>query len=511
MISKKIVLLLITMILCLSLMSLTIVTTATEPPKDYSDPKNLLPGSYIGLDDYGFPYAKDLGVLRGSFYEMGVQFGERDAVRILEMVDHHVLPVIVKQFESVEQCLVTLAKYRKCHEIFSPQWMDFVAGSAVGAAEELKKSKYAKDFSLFDIMFALNLEWAIRNPPRWRMEELGIGTLSSNRSNEAEELMHACNGMWVKGSATKYGQTFTYFSNQMILYPHYKCVMIPDDPKANVVFLTGSVGRVFQNGYMISDKGVEFHVLAAGVSTGTPEGDKFKDFGLETYVPLAHAAWFAKDAKEAVEWLTQGTPEYREKTGRKSLLRARPNIVSITDQNEAYVVEFTAHRYGIRRPGDLGEKENNYIAFSNNFFSDHSYDENNVKTSLPMTEYANSSPTNRTSSAERSYTFMWLVKNNYGKIDKDMLMYEIAPTHCRYKEDGTKIEPELNEDGYFVPINAVCSHRGYKVGELPSGSMRSVLHLHDTLDIWHIPAWPCLFKNKAWNHTNIYWRRPYLQ
>lgn len=208
-------------------------------------------------------------------------------------------------------------------------------------------------------------------------------------------------------------------------------LMIPDDPEANVVFVTGSAGRMFQSGWMVNDKGISLDVLAAGVS-GKTARSTHSDFGVETYPALFHAAFYGKTAQDAVDIVTIGTPEYREKTGRKTLLRARPNMMAICGKNEAYLVEYTAHRYAIRRPGDLGEKDGNYMAFANNFFCDYSYDENNVKTDLAMTEYTDSSPVTRESSAERVYTHMWLVKNNYGDIDKEMMMYEIAPTHDRY-------------------------------------------------------------------------------
>lgn len=87
------------------------VTAQTD--NDYRDPKNLLPNAVVFPGQYGFPWAKDLGTVRGFFYEMGVQFGERDDQRILDMVDYLCLPVILKAFESVEQFIVILAEYKE--------------------------------------------------------------------------------------------------------------------------------------------------------------------------------------------------------------------------------------------------------------------------------------------------------------------------------------------------------------------------------------------------------------
>jgi len=485
------------------------VTAQTD--NDYRDPKNLLPNAVVFPGQYGFPWAKDLGIVRGSFYEMGVQFGERDDQRILDMVDNLCLPVILKAFESVEQFIVILAEYKEHTGALSPQYMDFVAGTADGAINQLKKSKYYGQISPFDMIFAMNLHWAVINPPQQRMKELGIGISKANLSITEDLALeeHSCNGVWVSGEATKYGQSFTLFHNQIgTLFPHYKMIMIPDDPEANTVFVTGSAGRMFQSGWMVNDKGLAFNVLASGVS-GKTTGTDHSDFGVETYPALFHAAFYGKTAKYAVDIVTVGTPDYRDKMGRKTLLRARPNMVAIDGKNEAYLVEYTARRYAIRRPGDLGEKDGNYMAFANNFFCDYSYDENNVKTDLAMTEYTDSNPYEREdlmeSSAERAYTFMWLVKNNYGKIDREMLQYEIAPTHDRYKEDGTKIVPEKNEEGYFVPITSVCSHGLGKPGEFPGGSQRTMLFLHNTCDLWHVPAWPCVFIDKPWDYVSMYW------
>jgi hypothetical protein len=453
------------------------------------------------LDDPDFSWAKDLGVLRGSFYEMGVQYGEKAAVEIREMFDYWIWPNIMYAYESTDEALWSLRQYIWHAEAISPQWMTMVRGIADGAASELDKSIYNDNVpSHFDKVFALNMEWAVRSPPQWRLVEYPMALATTGpRTFEENPDDHACNSVYVKGPATKDGQAYTLFCNQhtppMKMKPKHrvKFIMIPDDPEANAVWVLCTTGRLFQNGMCLNEKGVFM-----GVQYGGSIPDEEKDYGVECYTAYTHAAWYADTALETVEILTVGTPEYRAKTGRRTLLRTRQQILTVTDENEGYIVEYTAAHYGIRGPGYLGEIGNSYVAASNNYFCNHTWNENNeFSLTKRMTDFNNK--TTATTSAGRCFTFMWNVKNNYGNVDKDMIMYEFAPQHHRYMENGTIIEPEIHPDGYFEPITSVCSHGGPPA----KGSFNTVVVSHQNKEVWWVPAWPCLFQNRAWFHDDL--------
>ena len=86
-------------------------------------------------------------------------------------------------------------------------------------------------------------------------------------------------------------------------------------------------------------------------------------FGVSWFMLFLHVAAYANTAAEAIEMITQGTPEYRANAKRNSLLRTGTWNFLISDRNECAVVETSCNRYAIRRPGDLGEI-GNYIVMT---------------------------------------------------------------------------------------------------------------------------------------------------
>ncbi len=99
------------------------------------------------------------------------------------------------------------------------------------------------------------------------------------------------------------------------------------------------------------------------------------------------ATAFADTAAKAKELLTIGTLEYRKKTGNKivwpSWCWMGVNWV-MSNLNEAYVVESIPNdlngiaRYAVRRPGDMGEKDNGHTVSTNNV---------EAKSATPRTTY----------------------------------------------------------------------------------------------------------------------------
>jgi hypothetical protein len=96
---------------------------------------------------------------------------------------------------------------------------------------------------------------------------------------------------------------------------------------------------------------------------------------------LAKAAIFGGSIDEAVDLMIHGSKEYREATGRKTTARSPENYI-IVDTEDAIVLETSGNHWAIRRPGEFGEKD--FVVSTNYQLCEYSYDENDVRTNVPM-------------------------------------------------------------------------------------------------------------------------------
>jgi hypothetical protein len=184
-------------------------------------------------------------------------------------------------------------------------------------------------------------------------------------------------------------------------------------------------------------------------------------FGVPWFHLFLYVAVHADTAEEAIEMLTVGTPEYRSKTGRKSLLRGGGWNFLVVDQNTLAVVEATANRYAVRYAGETfsftGSAWNNgnYIVVTNHFICDFSYDQNNVRTNIPMTLFREGFDRDPESgeiadlndSGVRFWTLMWDVKHNFGHVDRFRSQQIMSGLYVYEKETGEKIEAALDDQG----------------------------------------------------------------
>ena len=413
-----------------------------------------------------------IGVLQGSFYEMGFQYGERAAKDIRANTEIE-WPKSVKSCDgSIEEVKRRLGLYREQLELFSPQTVEFLQGMADGAAPQLSKSEIASDATNFERLLNLNTSSALRSPPE-----------------------EGCDSFWVGAQATVDGKAIATYHGQggsmgFDRWGRYSVfVAIPDDPDAHIVWMATGSGCLGRGGAIANDAGV-FNGLHASDSGKYPET---KAWGTEYHLFRFHAMFYGDSAEGAAQITTLGTPEYREKTGRKTLLRTRGIVLQFADANTCLMVEYTANRYAIRRPGNLGEIGAGYICQSNHNHLDYSYDENNGRTDVPMTKFAPEVP--EESSYWRFWSPMWAIRNNYGKIDLDMVLNELSALHDRYDKDGNKYE--------YKRGSTFCTHKYSSSSGNPGGSHAPAVMVPDTLEIYFVPAWPCRWTDKNWNYVNL--------
>jgi len=465
------------------------------------------PGGYNrAVEDYyvapGFPpypeRAKFLGLLKGSWYEMGVQYGERGAELILLEFDG-MLPDI--KFDTIPYTHLKsdLARYEEQASYYSPELLEFIRGIADGAATELNKSIYGQYFTNYEKVLFINCHSSLtfRHPLK---EDHAPGVWAASKMNEMASIQstpiveEGCSAFAVigeKGGAKEQNALATQ-NRDIPFFPRtYEVVYIaePDDPQANTFWALSSAGMIMAN-QIVNNRGLSIGHLSGGSSYA-----KDNAFGVPWPFRMAHAVIFTKDRDDAIEMMTLGTSEYRAATGRKTLLRDGDSNTIVADRHNCGVLETTAHWYAVRYPGYSGET-GNYVVTTNHFvFADYSYDENNVKhEGLGMTRFGDAA--GYISSGFRFSTLMWLIENNFGEIDDEMAR-EFMTSHFYVDADGKIVEKVWNPTYGWIPAQlapgnpTVCRHSGgYPESNKGSTNDGKVANLTKNIIYWTLGR-PC--------------------
>lgn len=449
-----------------------------------------------------------IGILQGTWREMGIQYGQRAGRDIRANFDikweKDLLGLTGEEWckgrskkERVEYCIAYLKRSYKELAYLSPEIIEFMEGIAEGASEELNKSIYSSACTNFEKLALLNFG-ELRFSPGF-----------------AED----CNGFWVKGEATKTGETFATRTAQSILIERggsgrekqVAYVAIPKDPNARVFWAEGRAGRIGGLGAgVLNDTGVCCLTAGAQHKEANMQADETTAPGIRDFLLAYYGVVFSKTAKEAAERITLGTPKYRALSGRKTVLRARGCNIVFADSNECYCVEQNARHYAIRTPGYLNEKGDNYLVIANHFeYKDGSYDENNVwYADQPMTGY--DPEKEGSSSYYRFWSGMWMIRNHYGHIDREMMLRELVPSHIGYDQYGKRYDPDPITGASTVP-GTFCNHTGKRTKAHPLGTGGNVdtgVFVLNSLEVYWVPIWPCYYKDKNWNYLNL---RPFSE
>lgn len=479
-----------------------------------------------------------IGVLQGTWKEMGFQYGQRAGKDIARNFDiawkkgvlkgNQIFHVGRNEQESAFYFLAYLRRSLKELSDLCPKVIELFEGIGAGAANELDRCQYAVACSHFEKIAVLNYSGTKHLHPDWDFER-------DRPKGEKTPEMYAklftpetqeCNGFWVKGAATKNGETFATRTAQG---PHVdpsgsgrerqvSYIAVPRDPDARIFWGNGRAGNLGGiGGGLMNDCGVCCLTSGAQYAKDSwAQADVTAAPGIRDFMLASCGVIFSRTAREATELVTVGTEAYRRKTGRKTVLRARGCNIVFADREEAYCVEQIARRYAIRRPGDLGEKDSNYLVHANHFKSEKgSYDENNVfDPDTPMNQFA-PELIDHSGSYFRFWSGMWMLRNNYGKINIEMMLEDLVPSHSGYDEKGNRFDPDPKtgvptvgdeyEENQKRWHGTFCAHIKPYTEENPKGmggnSETSVFNL-STLEVWWVPVWPCHYKewNLNWNY-----------
>ena len=430
-------------------------------------------------------HARFLGELRGSWYGIGYQVGTQagDLVRWVSDVwwkEH------TEKF-GFDDTMQAMSLYEAQIAALSSDLTEFMQGTADGAAEELQKSPYAQASSHYHKILNTNIfdAWSWRHPTAlpWR--------------NGSETQTGGCSSFVTIGAGpSKTNEMIAAHNRHCPFNPKcYQIVYIghPNDGNAFWVLTYGGAGAACQ---VVNDKGVSIILNAGGDQHAEYNANAF---GVSWFLLFLHVAAYANTADEAIEMVTRGTSEYRANTARNSLLRTGTWNFLISDRASCAVVETTCDRYAIRRPGDVGEI-GNYLVMTNHNYCSYSFDENNERTDVPMTQFGNESTS--PGSAKRFWTLMWDIRHHYGQIDREMAM-QFMRGHHQHDRDGNRIESKVGEMPLQFTGDVTCPHlEGYPEKWLGGTADAKMAVYGDDLMIYWTLGRPCEWEG-PWDEVRL--------
>jgi hypothetical protein len=411
--------------------------------------------------------AKFIGTLQGTWYEMGRQFGERsgDAVRCVSDIWWRQQCDQWGRHETIR----AMALYEAQIRLFDPGLIDFMKGVADGASPWLDQSRYAEKEDPwhgtdYQRVLAVNIydEWSMRHPHQFPDGSSTYGgTAKPSLRNQAK----TCSGFSARGKVTSGGIVLAAQNRHCPYDPRcYQQVYVLQPEGGVACWVLTNCPQVAAN-QVVNECGVSIALFAGGSTNQRSlhyRGGEYyaEGFGVPWFHLFLYAGTHSRTAEEAIKMLTVGTAAYRDRTGRKTLLRGGGWIFLVTDGREMAVVEATADRYAIRRPGEFcgpGWTDQDYIVATNHNLCDYSYDGDNCRTSIPMTIFGDAysrdpktgTITGQNGSGIRFWTLMWDIRHRYGKVDEYVAQHIMSGLHACNEKTGKEIKVARDEAGIW--------------------------------------------------------------
>ncbi len=456
---------------------LAFLSCETSPPdegKYLSRGRNIEAFTYAHSDGYPpFPNkAHYIGTLSGDWYQMGMQFGEGsgESTRYVSDIWWKAECELWGKVESLK----AFELYEAQITAYEPELVQFMKGLCEGASPWLDQSPYADaDHELhatnYQRVLAANLwdAWTMMHP---RMFPDGSSTHGGKRNPPPpdQRCVAGCSAFAASGRATMDGITLSAQNRHSPFDPRcYQQVYIIEPKNGHACWVLTNSPQVAAN-QVVNDKGVSISLLAGGQTNSRSlnhEGEAYcaEGFGVPWFHLFLYIGTHANSAEEAIAMLTLGSQEYRNSTGRTTLLRCGGWNFLVADEKTLAVVEASADRYAVRYAGDVlpftGPDwiDTDYIVATNHFICNFSYDKDNLKTDIPMTIFMDGydrdqktgEVTGLNGSGERFWTLMWDAKHNYGRIDRYRAQQIMSGAYAYNKETGEKIEVAQDQEGQW--------------------------------------------------------------
>jgi hypothetical protein len=372
---------------------------------------------------------------------------------------------------------------------WNPDYIDLMRGMGEGASSHLDKSKYAAHLTHYEKALFMHVYGALafchpvgRPDPDvrehtpidipaesayWRHANsppsLDQDSVDEMRWLDAHYLGFLrdleCTSIAALPAATASGKTMLAGNTQYGYGVGTYTMAFVVQPSDGNRFWTSTIPGIFMFLKGANEKGLAYRGQYGGNADST--------YGVLSTFMSAEMMAYADNVEEAVEVLTRGRPEYRERTGRKTPLRQAGIFWTLADERDVAVVETSARYYGVRRAGDLGEKD--FVVCANHAYVDHSYDENDRRTDVPMTERSGTVDDGEPGSSTRYWAAYWLGTYAHGRIDENWLQNEFLGAHVWYDRQGNRTDYVWSDErGMYVPVkfvnphgaSTICSHSG---------------------------------------------------
>jgi len=427
----------------------------------------------------GFPKCRHhstwLGELKGSWYDIGREYGKASALYARCVFDYWWESAILSGKRN--DILNYLHKLEDHVMLLNPKLLDMIRGEAEGASVELDKCEHARECTNYEkLLFIENaMCYFIHGMPGARGARVSkaYGTMSELSAIPVEAT--DCTEFAIWGDATADGELIVSYTQQFgwwISNYRFSFIATPTDgERANSFLCCTSAGMITGGLFSCNSAGVGVGSTAGGEDPAVDE----LDWGIPASFLRLQAVAYSNSKEQASEIITKGTESYRRRSGRKVLLEDAPYNWLVADEDGAFVIERTAHRYAIRHPPPIVRKRNFVIA-TNHQFCERSYDENDVESDTPMYKITGDTDSDvaelgkfpSPGTVTRYHAIRWACEYNYGRIDERMVQgHEFTAGHHWYSRDGKKIEhlwSDLYKNWmpvhYLYPHSTVCGHSG---------------------------------------------------
>lgn len=442
---------------------------AREPlpatPRGWTGRNRMIADYYVAP---GYPayatHPRYLGELRGSWPEIGEQYGERAGDLIRYVFEGYYMEAAQIQ-GSTAAVLDYLHQVEAYDRDLIPEALELMRGIARGAGPELERSPVAPELTSYEKILVINNYFGLLVPPGATSPDLRGGAAP------AWQGAPGCSGAVILGSGTKDGKAIHTSSEDQHFFPEEYLVAYvarPTDASAHLYTMTTSAGEIG------SEEGLNDRGVVVSGYAGGHLGIGRRRAGLDWQMGVWYASAFSNSAEQAVRLLTVGRPEYRARSGRKIVIGKCSYGANwlVSDRNHAAVVESipadadNVARYAVRRPGDLGEK--GYLVTTNDVEAKDSYNERNqYDPGHPMRQHGSAfdgpayglgvNPVNGT----RYLTLTWLIRRHYGSITPAMVEQWRA-AHYVYDREGRRHDtisiPGAGREPAYLWVSTLCNH-----------------------------------------------------
>ena len=411
-----------------------------------------------------------LYVFEGTWYEMGVQYGE-NCTHIREVYDFY-LNAWLNDNLTMEQLREAIDVHASYTQDLDERIIQFMEGIGEGSA------KYFEDveFSPFDRIMLINIGFEIIWGMGWYGDELD----EIDKVNGEIDKM-SCTSIAALGSATKEQHTIVGINRDLPLYPFkYQIAYVLKPETGDTVFGTVTEGQVASN----------FQVNSAHLWVGATKipGDYVPEhgiienaFGVPSLPLILELSAFCDDVEECCELLTE-----TKVTQGMNYIFATPDEVRVVEKLPDY--------YAFRSP------ENDIIVMTNNNMADYSYNERGERTDIPMYNRIYLENPWEIKAIESSYySSYWELINNHGNITPETWMEKIGQMHYCYSKSGDK-SYEF-EGRSALEYGMTIEYQKWEDGELVEGTISSHCCDLNTLDIYFVQGLPSTHEN--WQRINL--------